>query len=360
MAPVKYLAVACLLALGGCAPEPRVQPFTPPYPDRLSDWQLFSTEGGIEFAPGVTPYHLNLALFSDYAHKLRTVYMPPGSAAAYDHENTFQFPVGTIVSKTFFYFTTEDRETMRLSASWDGDPRTIADQSVRLIETRLLVKQTDHWDALPYLWQGDDAYLAITGGLLKLNTSEGAINYLVPSRNQCASCHATNHTTGEILPIGLKARHLNRSGIGETQNQLTSWHQSGRLTGLPQHSEIPRSATLATGENLDDQARSYLDINCGHCHNSHGAADTSGLLLDLKDHSLRDMGACKPPIAAGRGSGGRFYSIVPGKPGASILRFRMASSDPAEMMPELGRTLVHKEGVALIDAWIRSLSGRCL
>lgn len=360
MARAKHLVALLLLALGGCVPEPQVQHFTSPYPDRLSDWRLFSTEGSIEFAPGVEPYHLNLALFSDYAHKLRTVYMPPGSAATYDQENTFQFPVGTIVSKTFFYFTSEDRGTMMLSTSWNGDPRKIADQPVRLIETRLLIKQADGWDALPYLWQGDDAYLTLTGGLLKLETSGGPINYLVPSRNQCASCHATNHTTGKILPIGLKARHLNRSGILQTQNQLKAWHQSGRLTGLPSSNTLPRSATMAPGEDLDHQARSYLDINCGHCHNRNGAADTSGLLLDLEDHPLRDMGVCKPPIAAGRGSGGHFYSIVPGDPGASILRFRMASSDPAEMMPELGRTLVHKEGVALIDAWIRSLSGQCL
>ena len=29
--------------------------------------------------------------------------------------------------------------------------------------------------------------------------------------------------------------------------------------------------------NLDDRARSYLDINCGHCHIEGGSADTSGL-----------------------------------------------------------------------------------
>lgn len=355
-----FFVIGCLLTLAACAPEPRVQTFTPPYPERLSEWQLFSAQQAPRLAPGVEPYQLNQPLFSDYAHKLRTLYLPPGGQAEYDPDEAFQFPAGTVVSKTFFYFTSQDHETMALSASWDGHPDTIADRPTRRIETRLLVKQADHWDALPYIWQGDDAYLAITGGLLKLETSEGPINYLVPSRNQCASCHATNHTTGQILPIGLKARHLNRPGVADTQNQLTAWHRSGRLAGLPASRDVPRSATMAAGEDLDHQARSYLDINCGHCHNRHGAADTSGLLLDLKDHPLRAMGACKPPIAAGRGSGGRFYSIVPGEPEASILSFRMASTDPGAMMPELGRTLVHTEGVALIDAWIRSLTGQCL
>ena len=34
-----------------------------------------------------------------------------------------------------------------------------------LIETRLMVRQTDGWDALPYVWDGDDAYLSLTGAI---------------------------------------------------------------------------------------------------------------------------------------------------------------------------------------------------
>jgi hypothetical protein len=33
----------------------------------------------------------------------------------------------------------------------------------------------------------------------------------------------------------------------------------------------------------------------------------------------------------------------------------MNSIDPAVMMPELGRSLIHKEGVALIAEWIRNM-----
>jgi len=29
------------------------------------------------------------------------------------------------------------------------------------------------------------------------------------------------------------------------------------------------------------------------------------------------------------------------------------------MMPELGRTLIHREGVALIREWIREMHGQC-
>lgn len=112
---------------------------------------------------------------------------------------------------------------------------------------------------------------------------------------------------------------------------------------------------------LDHQARSYLDINCGHCHNPNGSADTSALLLDYSDqYTPRQIGVCKPPIAAGQGSGGFLYSIVPGKADESILSYRLHSVEPAVMMPEIGRSLVHREGVALVDRWINSLSGKCL
>jgi len=35
------------------------------------------------------------------------------------------------------------------------------------------------------------------------------------------------------------------------------------------------------------------------------------------------------------------------------------SDDPAIMMPELGRSVVHREGVALIRAWIDAQAGSC-
>ncbi len=100
-------------------------------------------------------------------------------------------------------------------------------------------------------------------------------------------------------------------------------------------------------------------MNCGHCHNPNGAADTSNLILTGQHEQQVNMGVCKPPVAAGGGAGDRLYSIVPGKPAESILVYRMRSAKPDEMMPELGRALVHEEGVELISQWIASLSGGC-
>jgi hypothetical protein len=65
-----------------------------------------------------------------------------------------------------------------------------------------------------------------------------------------------------------------------------------------------------------------------------------------------ETGLFKRPVAAGRGSGGLEFDIVPGAPDASILLHRMRSTDPGVTMPELGRSSVHDAGVDLIRAWI--------
>ena len=110
---------------------------------------------------------------------------------------------------------------------------------------------------------------------------------------------------------------------------------------------------------IEDRARAYLDINCAHCHNRQGPADTSGLFLEADTRLGPEVGVCKSPIAAGSGTGGRQVSIAPGRPDESIFVYRMGSTDPGEMMPEVGRSLVHAEGVALISEWIEALTGSC-
>lgn len=63
----------------------------------------------------------------------------------------------------------------------------------------------------------------------------------------------------------------------------------------------------------------------------------------------------KSPVSAGRASGNCLYDIVPGKPDSSILVYRISENDPEIRMPELGRSIQHKEAVALIRAWISAM-----
>ncbi len=357
--PLAHRVALLLFLIAGCGEDQVRHHAAEQYPERLSAWGLMEKRGDtLALHPSTTVYDLNTALFTDYAQKLRAVYIPEGQAATYHPADTFEFPVGSIISKTFFYPLNTNQAVMT-EAAWSGDPSDIDTRKHHLVETRLLVKQADGWDALPYVWSGDDAYLTLTGDLQQFSLASGkTLNYLVPSKNQCAYCHATNHTAGKLLPIGPKARHLNRPHPVSGENQLDQWQRKGllRQAVLP----FPANAAMDdTKTSLAHRARSYLDINCGHCHNANGAADTSGLLLDYVDHPADKLGLCKPPIAAGSGSGGRLYSIVPGHASQSILSFRLSTTKPAAMMPELGRALVHTEGVELIDEWINNLSGEC-
>jgi hypothetical protein len=68
-----------------------------------------------------------------------------------------------------------------------------------------------------------------------------------------------------------------------------------------------------------------------------------------------EFGIMKAPVAAGRGAGEAFFDIVPGKPDESIVIYRLDSTDPGIMMPELPRRLVDKEAVAMLREWIESL-----
>ncbi len=343
-------------------------------PDRLSDWQLFSlSTQHLQLSEGVQPYELNSALFTDYAHKLRTVWLPEGTQAAYTANDTLDFPVGTIISKTFYY----PRASAGGFASVRLEPDTAQYVSngrldltkVRLMETRLLIHHADGWQALPYVWNDEqtEAFLEITGAMSTLHLvddmaeSASEFAYIVPDKNQCSGCHVTNHASKAIQPIGPAARHLNRpSKHVAGKNQLQAWADMAYLTGLPVIDEVARSADWKDEQqSLDARARAYLDINCAHCHNPAGAADTSALLFNVGNLDPLMLGTCKPPVAAGRGTGNRRYTIVPGKAEDSIITYRMASLRPGDKMPELGRSLAHTEGVALIAQWINELDGDC-
>lgn len=345
-------------------------------PDSLRAWNVLKVDqNALHLTERVTPYDLNTPLFSDYAHKLRTVWVPEGETAHFQPTETFDFPVGTIISKTFYYprstggqlsdntvLRRADKTAQFLNASFDLN-------SVRLVETRLLVHRKDGWAALPYVWNEEqtDAVLKRTGDIqsLKLVGDDGKAEpfaYVVPNANQCAGCHATNATTRKVRPIGPKARHLNKTYPygGGVENQLSAWQTKGLLGEIPALAKVEKNALWGSAElSLEKRARSYLDINCSHCHNKVGPADTSGLLLEPDAPHGASLGLCKLPIAAGTGTGNRKFDIVPAKPEESIFIYRMASTNPAVMMPELGRTTRHDEGVALIAEWIGEMKGAC-
>ena len=50
-----------------------------------------------------------------------------------------------------------------------------------------------------------------------------------------------------------------------------------------------------------------------------------------------------------------YCDIAPGHPDASILLYRMETNDPGIAMPELGREILHREGIALIREYVAAM-----
>jgi uncharacterized repeat protein (TIGR03806 family) len=346
-----------LLALSGCAKsvEPEVSSKTghastsTPEPfEKLSEYGLFVGDGASqEPVEGVIPYDLNSPLFSDYTTKDRFIRVPPRTRAVYNEHDAFEFPIGTVIAKTFSY------------------PHDFRDPSKgrRLLETRILKREVGGWATLPYIWNKaqTEATLDVAGEMVDVSwiDTDGrqrTNNYIIPNANQCAGCHEQGRGS---VPIGPKARNLNRDFhfADGTENQLDHWSRLGVLEGAPPSRSAPRLAVWddpKTGT-LDDRARAWLEINCAHCHNPNGPAKSSGLDLLTSQRKPVSFGVHKSPVAAGHGSGGFDFDIVPGRPDRSILAFRIASTHPGVMMPELGKRLVHDEGVALIREWIAAM-----
>ena len=332
-------------------------------PTRLSDWNLFElTPASLTPTSHTMVFRPANQLFTDYAQKLRTLWIPDGAQASLV-DGELSYPVGTVVSKTFYYPSDNAGNLLRTD---EAIAEAIDLSSNKLIETRLLVRREAGWDAFPYVWneEGTEAFLRVAGTSkpMQLMSDTGNLDfvYFVPNENQCAGCHVTEHPDGDMHPLGAVATQLAASfsypdDVSSSQlDELAArgWHES------PVDQAAPPS-WLDPSETLEDRALAYLNMNCGHCHNPDGAADTSNLILTGNHEQLVNMGVCKPPVAAGGGAGDRLYSIVPGEPEESILLYRMQSNKPDEMMPELGRALIHAEGIELISEWITSISGNC-
>ncbi len=365
------LALCAALCLAACGEKTQPQFIEAGNPATLAEWgQLALSKGVAAPSDGVTAYDLNTPLFTDYAHKLRTVWIPGGKSAAYDSENEFDFPVGTVITKTFYYPREAGAGDTVLKTDLPWETKTALNLSTnRLVETRVLAHRESGWIALPYVWNDaqTEAVLKRTGDVkeLTLMSEDGAkaFSYVVPNANQCSGCHAVDSGSRNVHPIGPKARHLNRDMVygGTTENQLAHWTQAGLLSGAPEDvTKAPANAVWTdTNRSISDRARAYADINCSHCHSTIGPADTSGLHLTPDTPVGPHLGICKMPIAAGTGTGDRQFDIVPGDADASIFTFRLGSTNPAVMMPEVGRSLAHDEGLALISAWINGLDGSC-
>jgi len=316
-----------------------------PY-QNLSDYRFFTGDlKNLEPAYKVLPYDLNSELFTDYALKKRFIWMPEGSQAVYTADSKIlDFPVGTALIKNFYYNNVQPANT------------------TRIVETRVMIKKQSGWIFANYIWDENqtNAVLDNTGSSTDITWMQGSeaytISYKIPSQQDCAQCHTNNQNQ---IPIGPKPQNLNKNYnyTAGAKNQLQKWIDEGYLKNT-----LPANITSTVNWNdqahsLDLRARSYLDINCAHCH-----SDNSAYAIHLRfgfeeTANPEKMGVCV--ISDHYVVQGIPFYIAKQNPTASLVYYRMSNNRPADMMPRLGRTIVHTEGLKLIEDWINAMDAPC-
>lgn len=299
----------------------------------------------------VVPYEPASALFTDYALKKRFIWMPGGVKATYDTDDKIlNFPLGTVLIKHFYYNTIQPGNT------------------TKIIETRLMIKKSTGWIFAEYLWNDAQTEAELVTGsdftsgsskniTFKKETGENiTTDYRIPSETECLACHKLDN---KPIPIGVKPQNLNvsynyQNGI---KNQLQKLVEEGYLQSYP--SNIVSTVNYKdTSKPLDIRLRSYLDINCAHCHQDNARCDYRAIRLSFNQTSnLSKLGVCVMADEPINPSLERI--ITPGNPAKSVMHFRLSSVNESNRMPLLGRTIVHDEGVELLQQWISSLNQTC-
>lgn len=286
---------------------------------KLSAYNIYNGPGSLAHAANYQLYELATPLFSDHAEKQRLISIPAGTKIKVVNNGLPEFPDSTIIVKTFFYY---------LDKAGTGKGK-------KIIETRLLIKHSDKWNAATYLWNKDqtDAALLSAGADIPMNwiDEDGkpqVISYRVPSIVECGMCHQSQ---GALTLIGPKVRNLNFDITinGANVNQLTHLQNQGLFEPVDPaaHASLPGWENPAFS--FAERARAYMDVNCGHCHNHGGLARRSSLNL-----------AYETPLEESQ--------IKHKKKAIGILMLSGA-------MPLIGTTVVDEKGLRLVQEYLKTI-----
>lgn len=308
-----------IVALNSCGEDSLADiPNTVSFSKKLSDYNIFEgAPANLKPLEAYQVYSLSTELFSDYALKQRLFRIPKGKQLLTQGDGLLEFPDSTVLVKTFFY-----QNDLR-------DPS----KGRRIVETRLLVNLGGRWNVATYVWNESqtDALLVMSGLNSTINwiNERGepkVISYHVPSARECVTCHSNGDA---IMPIGPKTRNLHHevNVDGVATDQLSHW-ENLRLLNRTSLAGDTLAAWDDESGNLEDRVRAYVDVNCGHCHQPRGIAGQTKLFLDFEHTADGTLERRKDAILQ------------------QMRRGRM---------PQIGTTLVHEEGVNLIEAYIKSL-----
>lgn len=317
------------------------------FPRRLSETGLFADVAKHAMSPGIVPYSVNAPQWIDNGVKQRFLALPGTSQMTFVEKsgdaNTWKFEDGAVTV-----------ETISL------DMEVGNTQSRRRIESRMMVKQENHWLGYSYLWNDEetDATLVdVAGTNLNLTITDPDApggkrqqTWRVPSRNECMGCHSR----AADFVLGLCTAQINRDhNYGAViDNQLRAFNHVGLFTKpLPKRPDEfnPLPDPYDDSANLDARARAYLHVNCSVCHVTNGGGNAKmALRYDEMIEATKIVG-----VAPLHGSFGLTDAkiIAPGDPFASVLLYRFAKLGSGRM-PHVGSRLTDQRGLDLMHDWI--------
>ncbi|MEO1837302.1 MAG: PQQ-dependent sugar dehydrogenase [Akkermansiaceae bacterium] len=304
-----------------------------PWPGLLSETGLFRNVAHQEPAPGVVPYRTNAQAWFDGATTERFLAVPKGQSmkqgGGQQLVKSWVFTEGTAIAQTL----------------------SIEEQRV---ETQVLYFD-GRWQGYTYRWneEGTDAVLVEAGGAeAELRFQSGLPHrWRFHSRAECMTCH-TQKTNFAISVTTSQLDLVDAGGVNQLDRLLADGYlaQSPALRSLKgQPRPNPHDEVLTLGL----RARSYLDLNCAHCHRETGLGGRAGFQL-MSHLSLAETGIVDAKAVVGMALGPDSKLVVPGVPERSELFARMARRG-AGQMPLIGSQVVDPRGVELIRKWIRSL-----
>lgn len=329
-----------------------------PYP-KLSDYKFFEGEMKNQIPSlDVIPYEPASSLFTDYAIKKRFIWMPKGVKGTFNGaNNAIELPVGAALIKSFYYNNVQPNNT------------------TRIIETRIMIRKASGWIFAEYVWNEEqtEAFLNMNGSSTSVtwkednNAIKTASNYRIPSAEQCLICHKVdvNQGSGIVsvpIPIGIKPQNLNfnYSYGTESKNQLTKWIDEGYLeNAIPSNFESTVNYKDAT-QPLEKRVRSYLDINCAHCHQEGSHCSYRPMRFAFSEtgnvNGRTNQGVCVDTQDMAGFPESLSKIINPSNFNRSMLYYRLNTEEEGYRMPLLGRSIIHEEGVNLIKEYINSIS----
>jgi len=305
------------------------------FPRKLSETGIFASLEKLDPAPGVYAFQVNAAMWSDFADAQRWIALP-GYSGINAKERPWRYPSNAVLVRNI---------SLEMEHGHPG--------SSKRIETQLLHFNGDGWGGYSYRWneeQTDAALVSAEGAdeILKVKDTAvpGGIRlqpWRFSARAECLRCH--NPWSGTAL--GFQAEQLG--------SQLDKFEHLRLIASRPKDRVPQLVSPYDAAADLPGRARSYLHVNCGHCHReAAGGSVPSFMHFDLPLDKMRLVDA--RPVLGDLGlKHGKV--VASGEPFSSVVLFRNSATGRSRM-PYIGSELVDETGIALLRDWIESLGGK--